>query len=375
MKKLWENWRKYLTEDNHDVVDIEEPLVIVGDERPQLDPIYVPKGHPWLRKPHLLRGKEVRALNDPPVDYDIGSTPDPVPAPGSEPSPEPAPTPEPKPETSPAPEAGKGKFVGDYEPPRDWEGFDDFYDKLDTRGIELSRHGKDYKFGREHRAAWNKLQEPTKQELADYKEKHGFDEETTKGYFRTQRPYDSKVTDEGLDDWLKDPVKYKAFHELVVDNKIPNRKNAGFQWNIASDGKSNFVYKPRWDEKKPDLKLTIGEIENVHILTKDRWDSETKSWVPNEGDSPVLKHMKEFGFDEDMAILYEAGLRYDPDEPLLKDPKAFEEFMKKAKSPEGVYIDDFSVESTKKKEKELEESIYRATLKVLRERKLRKNEI
>ncbi len=113
----------------------------------------------------------------------------------------------------------------------------------------------------------------------------------------------------------------------------------------------------------------------MHILTKDRWDSETKSWVPNEGDSPVLKHMKEFGFDEDMAILYEAGLRYDPDEPLLKDPKAFEEFMKKAKSPEGVYIDDFSVESTKKKEKELEESIYRATLKVLRERKLRKNEI
>ena len=66
--------------------------------------------------------------------------------------------------------------------------FDDFYDKLDARGIELPRHGKDYKFGSEHSAAWDKLREPTKQELTDFKKKHGFDEKTTKGYFNIQRP-------------------------------------------------------------------------------------------------------------------------------------------------------------------------------------------
>ena len=377
MKKLWENWRKYLTEDNHDVVDIEEPLVIVGDERPQLDPIYVPKGHPWLRKPHLLRGKEVRALNEPPVDYDIGSTPDPVPAPEPETSPKPAPTPEPKPETSPAPEAGKGKFVGDYEPPRDWEGFDDFYDKLDARGIELSRHGKDYKFGREHKAAWYKLQEPTKQELADYKEKYGFDEETTKGYFLTQRPYDPKVTDEGLADYLKDPVKYKAFHGLAIDKSAPNYNTKAIGWTVSRDGKSDFRYTP--NPKEPDKLLNFDEVKNIHILTKDRWDPETKSWVPNEGDSPVLKHMKEFGFDEEAAVAYEQLRQFDSyyDWELKQDPKVFEKWVKSGFNydvfPEGrpESLETITVDM----EEELEESIYRATLKVLRERKLRKHEI
>ena len=45
MKKLWEDWRKYL------------------NEQEERKPIYVTPKSPWLRKPHLLPGYEVRAIS------------------------------------------------------------------------------------------------------------------------------------------------------------------------------------------------------------------------------------------------------------------------------------------------------------------------
>ena len=89
--------------------------------------------------------------------------------------------------------------------------------------------------------------------------------------------------------------------------------------------------------------------------------------------------MKEFGFDEEAAVAYEQLRQFDSyyDWELKQDPKVFEKWVKSGFNydvfPEGrpESLETITVDM----EEELEESIYRATLKVLRERKLRKHEI
>ena len=330
MKKLWENWRKYL------------------GEQQERSPIYVPSGHPWSQKPHLMPGVEIKTLGaeeDEWVDDDEGEDEVDTTEPPELPK-------EPVPDSGePIPTTGEGEFIKGWEAPEGWKSFDDFYSRIKERGIELPEFGPDYKYGGEHQTAWERLQLPEDfdEKVSELMSKHDWDQ-------RVASEYEAARVKGRWKPLTQSPEKFGALMKLS--------RLGGINF-VGNDGQGrpdfrNFEFTPEFEPENEAEQEETSRL--LDILLADNWNPETQEWEPFVEEK--------LHSSEELGITPEEGKEYERlrDVLLVKGTLSTEEMEKfdkyrekmEAEQQIGTYGPD-----------ELKESIYRAVLKILQENQIK----